>query len=145
MAGRKTTRQIPEVGEDAAPHIHNPPRYTARVLLLVDRLRPALALLFFLAPMGAGCAAKQTIPLDCVPKDLTIFVDKKPLEEVPDSIELRVDRPHTLFFRGEGYEPAMLILESVEGEQGPALAPGDVCVELHFVERTRNVEIEIER
>ena len=108
-------------------------------------MQHSLALFISLALFAAGCAAKQTIPLDCVPKDVTIFVDKKPLDNVPDAIELRTDRPHTLFFRGEGYEPAMLVLESVDGEHGPALAPSDVCVELHFVERTRNVEVEIER
>lgn len=108
-------------------------------------MQHSLALFISLALFAAGCAAKQTIPLDCVPKDVTIYVDKKPLESVPNEIDLRADRPHTLFFRGEGYEPTMLVLESVDSGQGPTLTPGNVCVELNFVERNRDVEIEIER
>jgi hypothetical protein len=115
------------------------------VLRISDRLQLAHTPLILLVLLSLGCAATQTIPLDCVPKDVTIYVDKKPLDDVPDSIELRADRPHTLFFRGEGYEPAMLVLESVDSGRGPALAPADVCVELRFVERNRNVEMEIER
>ncbi len=100
----------------------------------------ALALLV----VGA-CAHKQTIPLDCVPKDVTIYVDKKALDQVPEELELRVDEPHTLYFKREGYEPAMVVLEPKENETGPGLAPADVCVELHFVERSREVQIEVER
>ena len=66
----------------------------------------ALALLV----VGA-CAHRQTIRLDCVPKDVTIYLDKVPLEGVPDSVDLRTDQPHILFFRGEGYEPTMVVLE----------------------------------
>ena len=115
------------------------------MLRLFDRLPSACALLLFISLFGAGCAPKQKIPLDCVPKDVTIYVDKKPLESVPSEIDLRADRPHTLFFRGEGYEPTMLVLESVDSGHGPALTPGNVCVKLNFVERNRDVEIEIER
>jgi len=97
------------------------------------------------ALLAVGCAPKQKIPLDCVPKDVTVYVDKKPLESVPDEIDLRADRPHTLFFRGEGYAPSMVVLENVENEQGHALAPADVCVELHFVKRAQEIEVEIER
>lgn len=117
-------------------------RYTARVLRLGHRFR--FTLLVLVALFSPSCATKQTIPLDCVPKDVTIYVDKKPLDSVPNEIELRTDRPHTLFFRGEGYDPAMVVLDSVSGEHGPALAPSDVCVELHFVKRAQELEIEIE-
>ncbi len=102
-------------------------------------------LLLLAAPFAASCATKQTIRLDCVPKDVTIYVDKKPLDSVPNEIELRTDQPHTLFFRGKDYNPTMVVLDSVVGENGPALAPDNVCVELHFVKRTQELEIEIER
>ena len=120
-------------------------RYTARVFRHVHRFPPAVALLLLAALFAVSCAPKQKIPLDCVPKDITIYVDKKPLDSVPDEIDLRADRPHTLFFRGEGYEPAMVVLESVDGERGPTLSPSNVCVELHFVERAQEIEVEIER
>ena len=120
-------------------------RYTAHVTRLIDPLLFAGTLLLLTALFTAGCAPKQKIPLDCVPKDVTIYLDKKPLDSVPDEIELRADRPHTLFFRGEGYEPTMVVLDSVKREQGPVLSPDNVCVELRFVERSRDIEVEIER
>ena len=98
----------------------------------------ALALLV----VGA-CAHKQTIRLDCVPKDVTIYLDKAPLDRVPDSIDLRTDQPHVLFFKGEGYEPVMVVLELEETADGPALSPRDLCFELNLVRRNRELELEI--
>ena len=96
--------------------------------------------------LGAGaCAPKQKIHLDCVPQDVTIYVDRDPLPGVPDSIDLRADRSHVLFFKGSGYKPAMVVLDSEEGADGPALSPPDICVELNLVERSRELQIEIER
>ena len=91
-----------------------------------------------------GCAHKQTIRLDCVPKDVTIYLDKVPLERVPDSVALRTDQPHVLFFKGEGYEPVMVVLELEETADGPALSPRDLCFELNLAKRKRELEIEIE-
>ena len=99
----------------------------------------ALALLAVCA-----CAHKQTIPLDCVPKDVTIYLDRVPLERVPDSIDLPADRPHVLFFKGEGYEPVMVVLETEETEDGPVLLPRDLCFELNLAKRERDLEIQIE-
>jgi len=99
---------------------------------------------FALALVVVGaCAHKQTIRLDCVPKDVTIYLDKVPLERVPDSVDLRTDRPHLLFFRGEGYEPTMVVLEIEETADGPALSPRDLCLELNFSRRSRELELEI--
>ena len=39
-----------------------------------------------------ACAPKQKIQLDCVPKEVTIYVDKEPLPDVPDSIDLHTPR-----------------------------------------------------
>lgn len=99
----------------------------------------ALALL----AVGA-CAHTQTIRLDCVPKDVTIYLDKVPLDRVPDSIDLRTDQPHVLFFKGEGYEPLMVVLDTEETADGPALSPRDLCFDLNLVKRKRELEIEIE-
>ena len=99
----------------------------------------ALALLAVCA-----CAHKQTIPLDCVPKDVTIYLDKVPLDRVPDSISLRTDQPHVLFFKGEGYEPVMVVLELEETADGPALSPRDLCFDLNLAQRTRALELEID-
>ncbi len=98
----------------------------------------ALALLV----VGA-CAHKQTIRLDCVPKDVTIYLDKVPLDRVPDSVDLRTDRPHLLFFRGESYEPTMVVLEIEETADGPALSPRDLCLELNLSRRSLELELEI--
>jgi hypothetical protein len=119
------------------------PRYTAAVVapgvISIRACGIALALL----AVGA-CAHKQTIQLDCVPKDVTIYLDKVPLDRVPDSIALRTDQPHVLFFKGEGYEPTMVVLELEETADGPALSPRDLCFELNLAKRKRELEIEIE-
>jgi hypothetical protein len=101
----------------------------------------AVLLLLF----GAGaCAHKQTVRLDSVPKEVTIYLDQEPLDGVHDAIHLRTDRPHTLFFKGGGYEPDMVVLD-VEGEGKPqTLSPRDVCAELHLVKRRRDLELEVE-
>ncbi len=98
-----------------------------------------------LAFLGVGaCAHKQTIRLDCVPKDVTIYLDKVPLDRVPDSVALRTDQPHVLFFKGEGYEPMMVVLDTEETADGPALFPRDLCFNLNLAKRKRDLEIEIE-
>jgi hypothetical protein len=111
----------------------------APVVISIRTCGVALALL----AVGA-CAHKQTIQLDCVPKDVTIYLDKVPLDRVPDSIALRTDQPHVLFFKGEGYEPTMVVLELEETADGPALSPRDLCFELNLSKRKRELEIEIE-
>jgi hypothetical protein len=95
--------------------------------------------------LAAGaCAHKQTIRLDCVPKDVTVYLDKVPLERVPDSVDLRTDRPHVLFFKGEQYEPTMVVLDIEETADGPALSPRDLCLEFNLARRSRELELEIE-
>ncbi|MCH2169829.1 hypothetical protein MK489_03510 [Myxococcota bacterium] len=66
------------------------------------------------------------------------------MTEVPPVLELRSDQPHTLFFKGGGYETRMLVLETQTHEGRPKLSPSDPCREMRFVERNRNLEIEIE-
>jgi hypothetical protein len=92
----------------------------------------------------SGCAHTQTFQLDCVPRGVTVYLDKAPLDGTPESIDLRTDRPHVLFFKGEGYESMMVVLETEETPDGPALSPRDVCSEFNLVKRSRKLEIEVE-
>jgi hypothetical protein len=103
----------------------------------------ACAIAFALLATG-GCAHTQAYPLDCVPRGVTVYLDKAALDRVPDSIDLRTDRPHVLFFKGEGYESMMVVLEPEETADGPALSPRDVCSEFNLVKRSRKLEIEVE-
>lgn len=117
----------------------------------------AIALLLLVT---GACAHTQTYQIDCIPRDVTIFLDGKPLDRAPadvkvfvdgapvddasESIDLRTDRPHVLFIKGEGYEPAMVVLEIEETEDGPALSPRDLCLGLDLTKRSRKLEIEVE-
>lgn len=124
-------------------HCLPPPRYTAAVAAPLDLAIRICGIFLALLTVGA-CAHKQTIRLDCVPKDVTIYLDKVPLDRVPDSIALRTDRPHVLFFKGEGYEPVMVVLDIEETADGPALFPRDLCFDLNLAKRKRELEIKIE-
>ncbi len=94
--------------------------------------------------LQACCAAKQPIPLDCVPRTVTVFVDGERLEEAPRELELRSDEPHTLFFSGGGYEKRSLILDSRETEDGHRLDPSEPCRELRFEPVEKSVEFEVD-
>jgi hypothetical protein len=119
----------------------------------------ACAIALLLLVTGA-CAHTQSFQIDCIPRDVTIFLDGEPLDRAPadvtvfvdgvpvdrtsDSIDLRTDQPHVLFIRGEGYEPAMVVLDIEETEDGPALSPRDLCLGLNLAKRSRKLEIEVE-
>ena len=119
------------------------PRYTAAVVTPLDYSMRICGLALVLLAVGA-CAHKQTYRLDCVPKDVTIFLDKVPLDGVPDSIDLRTDQPHVFFFKGEAYQPAMVVLDIEETADGPVLSPRDLCLEFNLARRNRELELEIE-
>jgi hypothetical protein len=125
------------------PTASDRPRYTAAVVTHFDASIRICGIALAMLAVGA-CAHKQTIQLDCVPKDVTIYLDKVPLDRTPDSIDLRTDQPHVLFFKGEGYEPAMVVLDTEETPDGPALSPRDLCFELNLARRSRELELEIE-
>jgi len=125
------------------PTAFHRPRYTAAVVAPVTVSIRTCGIALALLAVGA-CAHKQTVRLDCVPKDVTIYLDKVPLDRVPDSIALRTDQPHVLFFKGEGYEPMMVVLELEETADGPVLSPRDLCFELNLAKRERELQIEIE-
>jgi hypothetical protein len=93
---------------------------------------------------AAGCASKQRIALDCVPREVTVYVDGRELGETPESIALRTDESHTVFFKGEKYRPQMVVLRSEEVEGEYRLSPPDLCGEAVFVEVRPEVRIEVE-
>ena len=108
------------------------------------RLRGSAPLALLPLLFGAGCAPKVRVPLDCVPRNVTVFVDKQALEEVPETLELRADRPHVVFVKGGGYQPDQVVFEVREGEDGPELWPPDLCSQVRFVEMERELDIELE-
>ena len=94
---------------------------------------------------SAGCAAKQTIPLDCIPQEVRVYVDGRLLEEHPDALELSAEDPHKLYFKREGHEPQLIVLDSLTDAEGnPRLSPDEVCVKLVRVGLGRELTIEAE-
>jgi hypothetical protein len=95
--------------------------------------------------IGVACAAKQRVPLDCVPEEVTVFVDQRALEELPESLELRSDQAHKVFLKGPGYEPQLIVLEPRRDESGKTtLQPDRICVELVPVGVDRQLTLEVE-
>jgi len=92
-----------------------------------------------------ACAPKQKIPLDCVPEDVAIYVDGIRLEEVPSDLELRSDRPHTLYFKGADFMPELVVLNSEEVDGKARLSPSEVCVRPRYVRANRDLKVEIDR
>ncbi|MBW1688599.1 MAG: hypothetical protein JRS35_26485 [Deltaproteobacteria bacterium] len=96
------------------------------------------------AAAALGCASKQRVALDCVPHDVTVYVDGRKLEKTPESIDLRADEAHTVFFKGGGYPPQMVVLRSEDVDGEARLLPADVCTEAVFVETRPEVQIKVE-
>lgn len=92
-----------------------------------------------------GCATKQQFPLECVAEQAQVYVDGRLLEQTPDAIRLRADTPHKLYFKREGHEPQLVVLEPTEAPDGSwRLEPSDVCVELVPIGLGRELTIEAE-
>jgi hypothetical protein len=90
-----------------------------------------------------GCATRQPIAIDCVPEEVVIYVDGERIDGVPESIALRRDRPHTLFFKGPGIQPELVVLNSTMVDGRPVLEPAELCVEPRYARVGREVRIEI--
>jgi hypothetical protein len=95
--------------------------------------------------VSAGCAPKQKIPLDCVPREVDVYVDGERLDEIPAELTLRSDQPHTVFVKGPGIEPELVVLEHEEVEGRWLLSPPTLCVQPRLLEVRRELEIEIDR
>lgn len=97
------------------------------------------------AAAALGCASKQRVALDCVPHEVEVYVDGRKLDRGSESIDLRKDQAHTVFFKGGGYQPHMVVLDSEEVDGEKQLSPADVCTEAIFVETQPEVQIEVEQ
>lgn len=91
-----------------------------------------------------ACAPKQTIPFEaCEAEKMTVYVDGRLLSHGPKPVELRADLPHKLFFKREGHEPKLIVLEPSEDAGGVArLEPADPCAEVLAVGMDRELTIE---
>lgn len=96
------------------------------------------------AAVGFGCATTQTVDLQCVPNDVTVYVDGRELDGNPESIELRADRDHKVFFKGGPYEPQMVVLESTDHDGESRLEPAGLCTETTFVKMRPEVEVSVD-
>lgn len=94
--------------------------------------------------LAFGCATTQTVSLECVPREVEVFVDGRELEGRPDELSLRADEPHTFFFKGGGFETQMVVLEPKEVDGVASLAPAEVCSEVSFIEMQPDVQVEID-
>jgi hypothetical protein len=103
-----------------------------------------------------ACAAKQRVPLDCVPRGVEIYVDEELLAGYPVWVNLRADQAHKIKFRGPGYEPVLVVLDPRESEEGtellvlelgrevPEYPAAELCTHLRFVPIYKELEIEVE-
>jgi len=111
--------------------------------------RPGHAFGVWLAAIGIGasigCAPRQKIPLDCVPREVDVYVDGERLDEIPAELTLRSDQPHTVFVKGPGIEPELVVLEHEEVDGRWLLSPPTLCVQPRLLEVRRELEIEIDR
>jgi hypothetical protein len=93
---------------------------------------------------ASGCATSQRVSLECVPKDVLIYVDGRLLEGSPKLVKLAKDEPHTVLFKGGRYQPQMVVFESRERDGEAVLEPDDLCSRVAFVEMQPEVKIEVE-
>lgn len=106
-------------------------------------MRAAATLAVALAALAGCVASTQRVALDCVPEQVEIFVDGRLLEEPTDELFLRSDEPHKIFVKRPGYEPRLLVLDTLRDEDGRARLDADsVCLELVPVGQRRQLRLE---
>jgi hypothetical protein len=102
--------------------------------------------LLVLAPLALAvlpaCTPKQKIALDCVPRDVVVYVDGRRLDELPEDIKLRSDEHHKLYFKGGGFENQLVVLRTEQVEGKHRLSPADLCAQARFVEMRPDVKVE---
>ena len=108
-------------------------------------MRGSVALLAGAAAAALACASPQRVSLACVPKNVTVFVDGRLVEGSPSELKLSKDEPHTVFLKGGGYQPQMLVFESREQDGERVLEPADLCSRVVLVEMQPDVKIEMDR
>ena len=114
----------------------------AKLVHVTTRVVSALSIVLLVASIG--CAAKQRVDLACIPRDVRIYVDGRQLRPGTEAVELGVSEAHKLYFTGGGFEPQLVVLDRVEGEDGPVLIPHDVCSKTTFQAVRPEVRFELE-
>jgi hypothetical protein len=94
------------------------------------------------ALLGIGCATRQKVSLECVPKDVVIYVDGELLDGVPEELALDPASAHKVFLKSEAYEPQMAVFSTEEVEGKARLAPSDLCSQVMFEPVEREVVME---
>jgi hypothetical protein len=92
----------------------------------------------------AGCASTQKVSLECVPREVSVYVDGRELEERREQISLGAEEAHTVFFKGGGYQAQMVVLESQEVDGEHRLTNADLCRDMVFTEMRPELTIELE-
>jgi hypothetical protein len=94
----------------------------------------------------SACAPKQAVVFDaCEAEKVTVYVDGRLLRPGTKPPELRSDLPHKLFFKREGHEPRLIILEPTADEAGKLrLEPADPCAEVLAVPLDRELTVEVD-
>ncbi|MGH0034933.1 MAG: hypothetical protein ACQGVK_07885 [Myxococcota bacterium] len=92
----------------------------------MGRATPPIAVVAVAALFTVACAPLQVVELAVEPTPSSVHVDGEVVEPVPGALELRADRDHKLFFKRDGYRPALVVLQSRAGEAGPRLEPARV-------------------
>ncbi|HKA14315.1 MAG TPA: hypothetical protein VKH41_04800 [Myxococcota bacterium] len=93
---------------------------------------------------AAGCATAQTVRIQCVPREVAIYVDGRLIEG--NEAALSTDRAHKIYAKGAGFEPELVVVEPEVGEDGrPAFRDEDLCVRLVPIGMNRELEVEVER
>ena len=94
----------------------------------------------FVAPLvctavafALGCAPTQWIAISAGPEPVVVFVDGKRVEPVPETLELKATRDHTLFFQREGYQSQLVVVRTRDLDGAPQLEPARVDVRLKRV------------
>lgn len=77
-----------------------------------------------------SCASTQHVGLAVGPGPVVLFVDGEALDVVPESLELRANRDHTLFFQREGYRSQLVIVRTSEVDGESRLTPEAIAIEL---------------
>ncbi len=110
-----------------------------------SRIPLVLAALVVLILGASGCTPTQLVALDVAPTGVAVYLNGEELEEIPESLKLKSNRNHTLFFKREGYVSQFVLLRST-GEKGEeVLSPDYVSLELQQKTVKRpNLTLEIE-
>jgi hypothetical protein len=110
----------------------------------MSHARASVALFTAIGAASIGCAARQSVSLACVPKNVSIYVDGRLIDGAPDAVKLSKDEPHAIFLKGGGYQSQMLVFESRERDGEPELEPADLCSRVKFIEMQPEVKIELD-